>query len=110
MKSAKKKLTFFRCIGGKHWLAKLIVELIPEHEIYVEPFVGAGHVFFAKERSKTEVLNDADSKIANLFYCVTFHYKEFLGEVQVACLLKSYKTKTVTGAKKERQGRAWGHG
>jgi DNA adenine methylase len=77
MKPAKKKLTFFPYIGGKHFLAKLIVELIPEHEIYVEPFVGAGHVFFAKERSKTEVLNDADSKIANLFYCVVFHYKEF---------------------------------
>jgi DNA adenine methylase len=77
MKLAKKKLTFFRYIGGKHFLAKLIVELIPEHEIYVEPFLGAGHVFFAKERSRTEVLNDANSKIANLFYCVAFHYKEF---------------------------------
>ncbi len=77
MKPAEKKLTFFRYIGGKSILSKLIVELIPEHEIYVEPFVGAGHVFFAKERSKIEVLNDADSKIANLFYCVAFHYKEF---------------------------------
>jgi DNA adenine methylase len=77
MKLAKKKLTFFSYIGGKHYLAKLIVELIPEHEIYVEPFSGAGHVFFAKERSKTEVLNDADSKIANLFYCVAFRFNEF---------------------------------
>jgi len=77
MKLAKKKLTFFQYIGGKHYLAKLIVELIPEHEVYVEPFVGAGHVFFAKERSKIEVLNDADSRIANLFYCVAFRYKEF---------------------------------
>jgi DNA adenine methylase len=77
MKLAKKKLTFFPYIGGKHRLAKFIVELIPEHEIYVEPFVGAGHVFFTKERSKIEVLNDADSKIANLFYCVAFHFNEF---------------------------------
>jgi len=77
MKPAEKKLTFFPYIGGKHYLAKLIVELIPEHEIYVEPFVGAGHVFFAKERSRIEVLNDADSKIANLFYCVAFHFNEF---------------------------------
>jgi DNA adenine methylase len=77
MKPVKKKLTFFPYIGGKHFLAKLIVELIPEHEIYVEPFTGAGHVFFTKERSKVEVLNDADSKIANLFYCVAFHFKEF---------------------------------
>lgn len=77
MKPAKKKLTFFPYIGGKHHLAKLIVELIPEHEIYVEPFAGAGHVFFTKERSRVEVLNDANSKIANLFYCVAFHSSEF---------------------------------
>jgi DNA adenine methylase len=83
MKLAKKKLTFFRYIGGKHFLAKLIVELIPEHEIYVEPFLGAGHVFSAKERSRTEVLNDANSKIANLFYCVAFHYKEFWSKEDV---------------------------
>ncbi|ADO45276.1 hypothetical protein Hydth_0880 [Hydrogenobacter thermophilus TK-6] len=40
MKPAKKKLTFFPYIGGKHHLAKLIVELIPEHEIDVDSAVG----------------------------------------------------------------------
>lgn len=49
--------------GGKTRLAKLIASLIPEHEKYVEPFVGGGAVFFAKQSSEKEVLNDLDGGI-----------------------------------------------
>jgi DNA adenine methylase len=101
MKLAKKKLTFFRYIGGKHHLAKLIVELIPEHEVYVEPFVGAGHVFFAKERSRIEVLNDANSKIANLFYCVAFHYREFWSKFRWLIYSRAIRKKFLQELKKK---------
>lgn len=53
--------------GGKKLLAQTIVGLIPEHSKYVEPFAGAGAVFFAKDPSKVEVLNDKDSEIAEAF-------------------------------------------
>ncbi|NQT07559.1 DNA adenine methylase [Candidatus Bathyarchaeota archaeon] len=33
---------------------------IPRHRVYVEPFVGAGHVFWAKEPAEVEVINDLD--------------------------------------------------
>ncbi len=53
--------------GGKKLLAQNIVKLIPEHKVYVEPFSGAAAVFFAKEPSESEVLNDSDSEIAEAF-------------------------------------------
>ncbi|MBA7543436.1 hypothetical protein ES705_35767 [subsurface metagenome] len=50
--------------GGKRYLAKTIVSYIPEHKTYVEPFIGGGAVFFAKEPSEVEVINDLDKEIA----------------------------------------------
>ncbi|RXG62611.1 DNA adenine methylase, partial [Candidatus Atribacteria bacterium 1244-E10-H5-B2] len=50
--------------GGKRYLAENIISYIPEHKTYVEPFIGGGAVFFAKERSEVEVINDLDKDIA----------------------------------------------
>ncbi len=78
----KKPITFFTYIVGKYVMSKTIVKLIPPHKIYVEPFVGSGKILFAKELSKIEVINDADKKIANLYYCVSFHFQEFWNRVK----------------------------
>jgi len=57
----------FSRIGGKSRLKKRIVdEYFPkdyENMIYVEPFIGAGSVYFYKEPSKKEVINDLDEII-----------------------------------------------
>jgi DNA adenine methylase len=53
--------------GGKFYIADWIVSLMPKHEVYVEPFFGAGWVFFTKPRSKIEVINDIDDRIYALF-------------------------------------------
>jgi DNA adenine methylase len=51
---------FFSRIGGKRFFSEKLVGFIPEHEIYIEPFVGGGAVFFRKEPSKKEIINDKD--------------------------------------------------
>lgn len=53
--------------GGKSYLAPRIVDMIPPHRTYVEPFAGGAAVFFRKARSEKEVLNDKDSEIAFAF-------------------------------------------
>jgi len=53
--------------GGEKFLSKQIVSFIPEHKIYVEPFVGGGAVFFSKKPSKIEVINDIDSGIISAY-------------------------------------------
>lgn len=49
--------------GGKQMLAKTIIDMIPEHRIYCEPFFGGGAVFFAKESSRLEVINDTNDRL-----------------------------------------------
>ncbi|KAA1244544.1 DNA (cytosine-5-)-methyltransferase [Aquimarina sp. RZ0] len=53
--------------GGKQNLTKRILSLIPEHNLYCEPFVGGAAVFFAKESSPVEVINDLDGKVVNFY-------------------------------------------
>lgn len=68
-------------MGSKRRLAKRITPLFPEHTCYVEPFAGAGGMFFSKDESKVEVLNDIDGDIVNLYRVVKHHieplYLEF---------------------------------
>lgn len=53
--------------GGKQKLCSLILDLIPKHILYCEPFVGGGAVFFSKEPSEAEVLNDTNSELINFY-------------------------------------------
>jgi len=58
-------------MGGKSKLKKLIVEkYFPEDYesmVYVEPFVGGGSIFFHKNPSALEVINDLDKTIYDIF-------------------------------------------
>lgn len=64
--------------GGKSRLAETISRLIPKHRTYVEPFFGAGHVFFRKGLSPVEVLNDIDGELITFFRVCQSHPEEFL--------------------------------
>ena len=53
--------------AGKKRLAPRLAALLPAHKTYVEPFAGSAAVLFAKEPSTTEVINDADTEIAQAY-------------------------------------------
>ena len=44
-----------------------LLPLIPEHSTYVEAFAGAAALFFTKQRSDVEVLNDLDSGLVDFY-------------------------------------------
>jgi len=48
-------------------MANSIIELFPEHNMYVEGFGGAGHVLFKKKPSPIEIYNDLHSGLYSLF-------------------------------------------
>jgi DNA adenine methylase len=68
----------FSYIGGKRMLAARIIALFPEHKAYIEPFAGGAQVFFRKEPSKVEVLNDLDREIVNFYRVCQQHSEELV--------------------------------
>lgn len=48
-------------------MASWIVNQMPEHEVYLEPFFGSGAVLFNKPAARIETVNDLDGNIVNLF-------------------------------------------
>jgi DNA adenine methylase len=68
-------------IGGKRRLAKRLVELISRtpHGTYAEPFVGMGGVFFRRHQApRSEVINDRNGEVVNLFRILQRHYPQFM--------------------------------
>ena len=57
-------LTYY---GGKKRIAEWILQYIPSHDIYCEPFFGGGAVFFAKQPSYLEVINDHNTMLINFY-------------------------------------------
>jgi DNA adenine methylase len=56
--------------GGKQKLTKTILKLLPKHKLYAEPFLGGGAIFFAKEKSGVEVINDTNKELINFYKVV----------------------------------------
>jgi DNA adenine methylase len=68
-------------IGGKRSLAPRLVKMIAEipHQLYAEPFVGMGGVFFRRRSApRAEVINDRNGEVVNLFRILQRHYPQFM--------------------------------
>jgi len=59
-----------RRIGNKSLIANKIIKYFPIHSIYIEPFFGAGGIFFNKYKSKFNIMNDIDSDVYNLYMVI----------------------------------------
>lgn len=70
-----------RRLGNKSKLADKILAHFPEHKIYVEPFFGAGGMFFNKPKSKYNILNDLDSEVFNLYQMVSLNKDKLIQEL-----------------------------
>ncbi|WP_442795297.1 DNA adenine methylase [Pelobium manganitolerans] len=63
----KTPITYY---GGKQRLCARIIDVVPEHNLYCEPFLGGAAVFFAKPPSTVEVLNDTNRELINFYRVV----------------------------------------
>lgn len=77
----KTPITYY---GGKQQLAKRIIPLIPTHTQYIEPFTGGGAIFFTKEPSPVEVLNDTNRELINFYRVVQNDFIYLQKEINIS--------------------------
>lgn len=70
--------SFLAYLGGKSGLTKKIIPFIPPHKCYVEVFAGAAWLFFRKEPSEVEILNDINTELVTLYRVIKNHLEEFM--------------------------------
>lgn len=75
----------FPWFGGKGnpKIKKAILEALPPHEYYVEPFGGGGSILLSKPPVKVEVYNDVNRGLVNFFRVVadTEYFGKFMARV-----------------------------
>jgi DNA adenine methylase len=76
----KTPITYY---GGKQKLVPKIVPIIPTHNLYCEPFCGGAAVFFSKEPSPVEVLNDTNKELVNFYQVLQNNYVDLKDMVKV---------------------------
>lgn len=67
--------------GGKQSMIKDILPLFPTHGLYCEPFFGGGAIFFAKEKSKVEIINDTNGEVINFYRVIKSKFSALEKEV-----------------------------
>lgn len=77
----KTPITYY---GGKQLMLKHILPNIPEHEVYVEAFCGGAAVFFGKDKSKLEILNDTNRELINFYDVVQNDFVSLQKEIRIS--------------------------
>lgn len=76
----KTPITYY---GGKQKLIPEILPRIPVHTSYVEPFCGGAAIFFAKQPSNLEVLNDTNRELINFYRVVQNDFSSLEKEIRI---------------------------
>jgi DNA adenine methylase len=82
----------FRYPGGKFYARKLILEHVPQHSVYIEPFAGGASIFFAKAKVATNWLNDFDEELTNVYLHIRDHVEELIAFLKDAKASKELHT------------------
>lgn len=75
----KTPITYY---GGKLSLLNHILPLIPKHKVYTESFFGGGAVFFAKQASPVEVINDTNNLVVNFYEVVQTDFRALKQKIE----------------------------
>lgn len=79
--------------GGKQKLLPVLRGLIPKHKKYCEPFIGGGSLFWEKEISTHEVINDIDQRVINFYEVLQGRFDELQHRIQSTLNAEYYHSK-----------------
>jgi DNA adenine methylase len=80
MKTLKTPISYY---GGKQKLVSTLLQIIPSHTMYVEPFLGGAALFFSKQPSEIEVLNDTNKELINFYRVVQNDFVSLEKEIRI---------------------------
>lgn len=63
-------------------MIRYLLDLIPGHRIYCEPFFGGGALFFAKPKAEVEIINDLNGEVINFFKVLKSKFPALQKEIQ----------------------------
>lgn len=71
--------------GGKSRMLNKLLPIINlmDHKVYCEPFAGGAAVLLAKPPSHTEIINDIDGQVINLYRQLKYHRGAVLKEIRL---------------------------
>jgi DNA adenine methylase len=99
----------FRYPGGKFYARNLILNHIPSHSYYAEPFAGGGSIFFVKDKVNINWLNDIDELLINTLLIIRDQPKELIKFLEGESATKErhtyYKNEFIPQNKLEQAGR-----
>lgn len=93
--------------GAKWRIADWIIENIPEHHSYVEPFFGSGAVFFKKSPSNIETINDLDDRVVNFFEVVRDSPEELAAKIYMTPYARKVYEQSYSDDRESKIDRAW---
>ena len=76
----KPAITYY---GGKQKMAQHILPIIAPHKLYAEPFFGGGAIFFQKDPSEVEVINDTNREMINFYSVVKKDFVSLEKKIQI---------------------------
>ncbi len=99
----------FRYPGGKFYARNLILNHIPSHSYYAEPFAGGGSIFFVKDKVNINWLNDIDELLINTLLIIRDQPEELIKFLASESATKErhtyYKNEFIPQNKLEQAGR-----
>ena len=75
--------------GSKWKIAEWIVKHFPPHKVYCEPYFGSGGVFFTKQPSYIETINDLNGDVVNLFKVCRERPEELAAAIEMTPFARS---------------------
>lgn len=67
--------------GSKQLIKDWILSYIPNHKVYVEPYFGSGTIFFDKDLTKIQIINDIDQDVYNYFKVIRDYPNELIEKI-----------------------------
>lgn len=100
-KITKSPITYW---GGKTSIINHILELVPPHETFTEPYFGGGEVFWCKDPVKNETINDRLDIVVNFYEVLKLRFKPLKKLIDATLISRTIHNRANTIIRSHKRG------